>query len=70
MSANRIESEEYPIDIISKLCHASIVYELLSVRHSKVINTECDTSNKDSLFKLLFLCFLTCTILIYFQHSF
>ncbi|XP_060837255.1 DALR anticodon-binding domain-containing protein 3 [Rhopalosiphum padi] len=48
MSANRIESEEYPIDIISKLCHASIVYELLSVRHSKVINTECDTSNKDS----------------------
>ncbi|XP_026813268.1 DALR anticodon-binding domain-containing protein 3 [Rhopalosiphum maidis] len=48
MSANRIESEEYPIDIISKLCHASIVYELLSVRHSKVINAECDTSNKDS----------------------
>lgn len=51
MSANRIESNEYPIDIISKLCHASIVYELLSVRHCKVINTECDTSNKDSLFK-------------------
>ncbi|CAI6366367.1 unnamed protein product [Macrosiphum euphorbiae] len=48
MSANRIESDEYPIDIISKLCHASIVYELLSVRHCKVINTECDTSNKDS----------------------
>jgi len=51
MSANRIESDEYPIDIINKLCHASIVYELLSVRHCKVINTECDTSNKDSLFK-------------------
>ncbi|XP_025197575.1 DALR anticodon-binding domain-containing protein 3-like [Melanaphis sacchari] len=48
MSANRIESNEYPVDIISKLCHASIVYELLSVRHNKVINTECDTSNKDS----------------------
>ncbi|KAL5240793.1 hypothetical protein ACI65C_008203 [Semiaphis heraclei] len=48
MSANRVESDEYPIDIISKLCHASIVYELLSVRHCKVINTECDTSNKDS----------------------
>jgi len=51
MSANRVESDEYPINIISKLCHASIVYELLSVRHNKVINTECDTSNKDSLFK-------------------
>lgn len=51
MSANRIESNEYPIEIISKLCHASIVYELLSVRHNKVINTECDTSNKDSLFQ-------------------
>lgn len=48
MSANRIEFDEYPIDIISKLCQASIVYELLSVRHCKVINTECDTSNKDS----------------------
>lgn len=48
MSANRIESDEYPIDIISKLCHASIVYELLSIRHNKVVNMESDTSNKDS----------------------
>lgn len=51
MSANRIASDEYPIDIISKLCHASIVYELLSVRHYKVVNTECDSSNKDSWLK-------------------
>jgi len=48
MSANRIESYEYPTDIISKLSHASIVYELLSVRHNKVVNMECNTSNKDS----------------------
>lgn len=48
MCANRIESDEYPIDIISKLCHVSIVYELLSVRHNKVVNTECIRSNKDS----------------------
>lgn len=48
MSANRVESHEYPIDIISKLSHASIVYELLSVRHNKVVNTEYNTSNKDS----------------------
>lgn len=48
MCANRIESDEYPIDIISKLCHVSIVYELLSVCHNKVVNTECNRSNKDS----------------------
>lgn len=51
MSANRIESDEYPMNIISKLSHASIVYELLSVRHNKVVNTESDTSSKDSKLK-------------------
>lgn len=51
MSANRITSDEYPIGIISKLCHISITYELLSVRHNKVVNIECDSSNKDSLLK-------------------
>lgn len=48
MCANRIESDIYPMDIISKLCHISIVYEFLSVRHNKVVNTECNRSNKDS----------------------
>lgn len=48
MSANRVESDEYPVNIILKLCHVSTVYELLSVRHNKVVNTECNTSNKDS----------------------
>jgi len=56
MSANRIGIDEYPIDIIAKLCHASIVYEQLSVRHNKVVNMECgNTSNKDSQFKFIFL---------------
>lgn len=50
MSANRIESDEYPVNIILKLSNASIVYELLSVRHNKVVNIECDTSSKDSKF--------------------
>lgn len=48
MSANRIETDEYPVDIISKLCDVSIVYELLSVRHNKIVNINCNTSNKDS----------------------
>lgn len=48
MSANRVESVEYPIDIVSKLSRASIVYELLSVRHNKVVNSERNTSNKSS----------------------
>lgn len=51
MSANRVEGGKYPFNIVSKLCDASIVYELLSVRHNKVVNTECDTSNKDSQLK-------------------
>ncbi|VVC32133.1 Aminoacyl-tRNA synthetase, class Ia, anticodon-binding,DALR anticodon binding [Cinara cedri] len=48
MSANRIGSNDYPTDIISKLCHTSIVYELLSVRHNKVVNIEFNKSNKDN----------------------
>lgn len=48
MSANRIGSNDYPINIITKLCHASIVYELLSVRHNKVVNLEFNKLNKDS----------------------
>lgn len=51
LSANRIGSDDYPIDIISKLCHTSIVYELLSVRHNKVVNIEFNKSNKDSELK-------------------
>lgn len=52
MSANRTdESIDYPIDIISKLCHTSIVYELLSVKHNKVIHVGHETSNKDSKLK-------------------
>lgn len=56
MSANRIGSNDYPIDIISKLCHASIIYELLSVRHNKVVNIEFNKSNKDSELKNRYLC--------------
>lgn len=49
MSASRIETDEYPIDIVSKLCHTSIIYELLSVRHNKVVRTECiNTLTKDN----------------------
>ncbi|XP_050543618.1 DALR anticodon-binding domain-containing protein 3-like [Daktulosphaira vitifoliae] len=48
MSASRIESGEYPDKIISKLCNISIVYEMLSVRHNKVINTTCGILNKDN----------------------
>lgn len=52
MSANRTdEASNYPIDIISKLCHSSIIYELLSARHNKVIHVQHKTSNKDSEFK-------------------
>jgi len=59
MSANRIESNEYPMNIILKLCHASIVYELLSVRSNKVINTGHNTPNKDSKFKQIIFRLLT-----------
>lgn len=59
MSANRTdESSDYPVDIISKLCHTSIVYELLSVRHNKNIHIQNETSNKDSELVIILIKFL------------
>ncbi|XP_050420758.1 DALR anticodon-binding domain-containing protein 3 [Adelges cooleyi] len=46
MSASRID--DYPKDVISKLCDVSIVYELLNVRHNKTVNADCDIANKDN----------------------
>ncbi|XP_025405224.1 DALR anticodon-binding domain-containing protein 3 [Sipha flava] len=71
MCASRTDnSSDYPIDIISKLCHSSIVYELLCTRHNKVIRVQHATSNKDKGIFIMYNYSRLCQVLAVYEKNY